>query len=87
MTSRKVAPGALNAQIVGVCARGEKSHPQTQTCLGGSKSRHAGGLVVDGTLDAMDGRVVGMDGLGVGEGVDGQDQLKISRVHSSEQFT
>lgn len=78
MTSRKVAPGALDAQVVGGCARGDKSHPQTQTCLGGSKSRHAGGLVVGGTLDVMNGWVVG---------VDGQDQLKISRVQFSEQFT
>lgn len=49
-------------------------------------------------LDAVDGRVVGVDGLGVeegvglegvvvGEGVDGQDQLKNSKWQLSEQFT
>lgn len=49
-------------------------------------------------LDVVDGRVVGVDGLdveesvglegvGVGEGVDGQDQLKNSKWQLSEQFT
>lgn len=51
-----------------------------------------------GVLDAVGGRVVGVDGLGVeegvglegvgvGEGVDGQDQLKNSNWQLSEQFT
>lgn len=35
-------------------------------------------MVVGGTLDVMDGWVVG---------VDGQDQLKISSMQFSEQFT
>lgn len=38
-------------------------------------------------LDVRGSWVVGVDGLGVGEGVDGHDQLKNSSVHSSEQFT
>lgn len=55
-------------------------------------------------LDAVDGWVVGVDGLGVEEGVgfegmgvgdgvgvvegvDGHDQLKISKVQFREQFT
>lgn len=55
----------------------DKSCPQT--CLGGSKSGHAGrGLEVAGTLGVVGGWVVG---------VDGHDQLKNSRLHSSEQFT
>lgn len=76
MTYRKPAPGALDT-------RGDKSHPQTQTSLGGSKSGHprTGGLV------ALDSRVVVVDGLGVGEDVDGHDQLKNSSSHFSEQFT
>lgn len=47
-----------------------------------------------GVLDVTGGRVVvvaglgvGLEGVGVGEGVDGQDQLKISKLQSSEQFT
>lgn len=67
------------------CQRGQKP-PQTQTCLGGSKSGHPrtpGG----GVLDVRGSWVVGVDGLGVGEGVDGHDQLKNSSVQSSEQFT
>lgn len=49
--------------------------------------------MVVGVLDVMDGPLVGVGGLGVekgvgdGEGVDGQDQLKISKVQLSEQFT
>ena len=44
-------------------------------------------------LDAMDvdglgvEAGVGEEGVGVGEGVDGHDQLKNSKVQDSEQFT
>lgn len=59
---------------------------------------HSGRLVEVGVLDVVDGCVVGVDGLGVeegvslegvgvGEGVDGQDQLKNSNLQLSEQFT
>lgn len=59
---------------------------------------HSGSLVEVGVLDVVDGCVVGVDGLGVeegvglegvgvGEGVDGQDQLKNSNLQLSEQFT
>ena len=76
MTYRKPAPGASDT-------RGDKSHPQTQTSLGGSQSGHprTGGLVV------LDSWVVVVGGLGVGEDVDGHDQLKNSSSHFSEQFT
>lgn len=91
MASRKALPGALDAE-------GTKATCSPPTCLGGSKSGHPGGLVEVGVLDAVDGRVVGVDGLGVeegvglegvvvGEGVDGQDQLKNSKWQLSEQFT
>lgn len=74
------------------------SHQVSFSCLGGSKFGHPGGWVEVGVLDAVDGRVVGVDGLaveegvglegvGVGEGVDGQDQLKNSSWQVSEQFT
>lgn len=57
------------------------------TSLGGSKSGHPGRLVVVGVLDVVDGVGVGVGVLGVGEGVDGQDQLKNCQEQSSEQFT
>lgn len=80
------------------------SHHVSFSCLGGSKSGQPGGLVVDSVFGAVDGRVVGVDvlgvaegvgfeGVGVGEGVDvgegevGQDQLKNSTWQVSEQFT
>lgn len=72
--------------------RGQKVAHSTLTCLGGSKSGHAGGLVVTGVLDAvgvggLDVEVgVVLEGVGVGEGVDGHDQLKISMAHNTEQF-
>lgn len=90
-TSRKAVPGALDAE-------GTKATHSPLTCLGGSKFGHPGGLGVVGVLDVVVGRVVGVGGLGVeegvglegvgaGEGVDGQDQLKNSKVQLSEQFT
>lgn len=74
------------------------SHHVSFSCLGGSKFGHPGGLVEVGVLDAVDGRVVGvgglgveegvgLEGVGVGVGVDGQDQLKNSNWQLSEQFT
>lgn len=78
----------LGLQMPGRCVRcqGAKTTHRPLTCLGGSKSGHAGGLVVADVLGAVDGRVVGVDALGVAEGVgvegvsvgegeDGQDQL------------
>lgn len=38
-------------------------------------------------LDVVDSVGVGVGVLGVGEGVDGQDQLKNCQEQSSEQFT
>lgn len=38
-----------------------------------------------GGLDVEVGVV--LEGVGVGEGVDGHDQLKISMAHNTEQFT
>lgn len=71
-----------------------QSHQVSFSCLGGSKSGHPGGLVVVGVLDVTGGRVVvvaelvvGVEVVDIGEGVDGQDQLKISKVQLSEQFT
>lgn len=50
--------------------------------------------MVVGVLDVTGGRVVvvaelvvGVEVVDIGEGVDGQDQLKISKVQLSEQFT
>lgn len=81
-----------------VRCRGAKAAHRPLTCLGGLKSGHPGGLVVAVVLGGVDGRVVGVDALGVAEGVgfegvgsgegeDGQDQLKNSRSQVSEQFT
>ena len=73
--------------------RGPQAARSPLTSLGGSKSRHPGGLVVARVLDATDvGGLgveagVGEEGVGVGEGVDGHDQLKNSKVQDSEQFT
>lgn len=53
---------------------------------------HPGGLLVASVLDVvgvggLDVEVgVGVEGAGVGDGVDGHDQLKISMVQVSEQF-
>lgn len=63
------------------------SHQVSFSSLGGMKSGHPGRLVVTGV------RGVGVEGVDVegvedvGEGVDGQDQLKNWSLQSREQFT
>lgn len=52
------------------------------TCLGGSKSRHPEGLVLAVGMDWL-----GFEGVGGGEGVGGQDQLKNCKLQFREQFT
>ena len=74
--------------IEGLDGRDTAAHSPL-TSLGGSKSGHplvvVLMLVVVGMLDIVDG--VGVGVLGVGEEVDGQDQLRICKEPSSEQFT
>lgn len=89
-------PRLGSRRLVAWCAclvpRGQKLAHSTLTCLGGSKSGHAGGVVVATVLDAVGvGGLgveagVGLEGVGPGEGVDGHDQLKISMVQDTEQF-
>ena len=73
--------------------KGQNMAHSTLTCLGGIKSGHPGGLLVVGVLDVTGVGVLGvevgvdLEGVGVGEGVDGHDQLKISRWQDNEQFT
>lgn len=90
---RRAALG-LQAWTARPAPRGPKP-PRPLTFLGGSKSGQPGGVEVAGVLDVVGGRVVGVDVLGVGagvdvegvDGVDGQGQLKISKVQFREQFT